>query len=165
MLIDPEGTEIIGDKNIANNLNDFFIKVGTDLTADIQRTSEYKNYMINIPKIPFSFHTISEADITGISKNMENKLSESFDGMSNKFIKLIMPGIVDPLTKVINMSITHGIFPDEMKLAKIIPLYKSGSEKSANNYWPISILATLSKILEKEIYFQLEASYTDQRIE
>ena len=79
--------------------------------------------------------------------------------MSNKLIKSLISSIADPLTTVINKSITEGIFPDEMKLAKIIPLFKSGDEKLPNNYRPISILATLSKVLEKAVYIQIEEHF------
>ena len=91
---------------------------------------------------------------------MQNKLTEGIDGMSNKLIKNIISSIVTPLTTVINKSLKEGIFPDEMKIAKIIPLFKSGDERLPNNYRPISILATLSKVLEKVVYEQLENHFT-----
>ena len=80
--------------------------------------------------------------------------------MSNKLIKNIINSIATPLTTVINKSLNEGIFPDDMKIAKIIPLYKAGDEKLPNNYRPISILATLSKVLEKVVYEQLEEHFT-----
>ena len=50
---------------------------------------------------------------------------------------------------VFNMSINRGIFPNEMKLAKLIPLFKSGKKEHCSNYQPISLLPVISKILEK----------------
>ena len=91
-----------------------------------------------------------------IQNSMENKLTEGLDSMSNKLIKNITHSIAAPLTHVINKSLESGICPDGMKIAKIIPLHKSGDEKLANNYRPISILATLSKVLEKVVYMQVE---------
>ena len=98
-------------------------------------------------KIPFKLTTVDCSTVLKTVKGMENKLTEGLDGMSNKFIKSIINSIAAPLTTVINKSLTEGIFPDEMKLAKIIPLFKSGNEKLPNNYRPLSILATLSKVL------------------
>ena len=50
---------------------------------------------------------------------------------------------------MINQSITTGIFPDQLKIAKIIPLYKKDNVKLIENYHPISILSSTSKIFEK----------------
>ena len=53
---------------------------------------------------------------------------------------------------VLNLSLMAGIFPDEMKLARITPIFKTGSNYLVNNYRPVSVLSTFSKILEQMIY-------------
>ena len=63
--------------------------------------------------------------------------------------------LTKPLTFIINLSLETGVVPSEWKVAKVIPLYKSGSQAKIDNYRPISILPTLSKILEKIVYKQL----------
>ena len=50
------------------------------------------------------------------------------------------------------MSFTQGIFPDELKLARVVPIYKSGDKKEVSNYRPISVLSFYSKIFEKIMY-------------
>ena len=55
--------------------------------------------------------------------------------------------IFRPLTYIINLSLEQGIFPDSLKIAKVIPIFKQGSRSSCNNYRPISVLSALSKIL------------------
>ena len=57
--------------------------------------------------------------------------------------------IYQPLTHIFNTSIASSIFPDEMKIAKVIPMFKSGNRCTTSNYRPISLLPTLSKIFEK----------------
>ena len=155
----PDNKLLDSDIEIANNLNEFFVNVGTDLTKNIPRSNNFKKYLRNTPSIPFNFKQVGKESIIKIVNSMENKLTEGVDGMSNKLIKSLISSIADPLTTVINKSITEGIFPDEMKLAKIIPLFKSGDEKLPNNYRPISILATLSKVLEKAVYIQIEEHF------
>jgi Notch-like protein len=54
-----------------------------------------------------------------------------------------------------NLSLSKGTVPDMMKISKTIPIYKSGDEHSLNNYRPISLLPTFSKILEKLMYKRL----------
>ena len=159
-MVDSNGKTLDNDKDIADNLNNFFVNIGSDLTKNIPRSNNYKHYLRNTLTVPFRFQKISTDKTLKIVKSMENKLTEGLDGMSNKLIKNIISSIADPLTTVINKSLEEGIFPDEMKIAKIIPLYKSGDEKLPNNYKPISILATLSKVLEKVVYEQLEEHFT-----
>ena len=60
----------------------------------------------------------------------------------------------EPLTHVIIQSISQGLFPEEMKLAKILPIYKSEDEQLVNNYRPISILLYFLKYLKK-LYLNL----------
>ena len=60
--------------------------------------------------------------------------------------------ITKPLTAIINQSILNGIFPDKLKLAKVIPIYKKGDVNDLNNYRPISLLPTLSKIFERVVH-------------
>ena len=59
---------------------------------------------------------------------------------------------VVPLTYVINMSLMHSIFPSELKLAKVVPIFKSGESDKVHNYRLISVLSFFSKIFEKIMY-------------
>ena len=64
------------------------------------------------------------------------------------------------MTTTVNQSLTTGIFPDNLKLAKVIPLFKKGDPTSINNYRPISLLPALSKIFERVIYNQINNYFT-----
>ena len=64
-------------------------------------------------------------------------------------VKNIYHVIADPLTFIYNLSLTSGVFPDEMKIAKVIPLFKSGDKNVYTNYRPVSLLPQFSKVLEK----------------
>ena len=62
---------------------------------------------------------------------------------------MVINHIVTPLSHICNQSFIEGVFPDEMKIARVIPLYKSGEKNKYNNYRPVSLLPQFSKILEK----------------
>ena len=64
--------------------------------------------------------------------------------------------IVKPLVHIFNLSFSSVIFPSEMKIAKVIPLFKSGNRSHFSNYLPISLLSQFSKILEKLFNLRLE---------
>ena len=66
--------------------------------------------------------------------------------------KRIKEGIIAPLTLIINKSVQEGHFPSRMKIADVVPLYKSKNKTNKTNYRPISLLPTLSKLLEKVMY-------------
>ena len=67
-------------------------------------------------------------------------------------MKNVIDEIVSPLEHVMNLSIINGVVPDKMKIAKVIPIYKKGDQLELSNYRPISLLSSISKILEKIIY-------------
>ena len=78
-----------------------------------------------------------------------------------KLLKVIAPVIIKPLTLLINQVLNTGLFPDKLKIAKVIPIYKKGDPQLFENYRPISLLPTISKVLEKIIHKQL-SSYFDE---
>ena len=67
-------------------------------------------------------------------------------------IKRSIGSIFSPLTHIINLSIIHGIVPDELKIAREVPIFKSGDKALFSNYRPISVLPCFSKCLERIIY-------------
>ena len=71
--------------------------------------------------------------------------------MPASILKQCLDTYIDPLTYLINLSINQGIFPDELKIAKVLPIYKSDDKHLIQNYRPISVLPFFSKIFEKII--------------
>ena len=77
------------------------------------------------------------------------------DDISSQFLKQALNSIVDPLTHICNMSLTEGVFPNTLKVANVIPLYKSDDSLCFNHYRPVSLLCILSKVIEKIMYDRL----------
>ncbi|PNF17023.1 hypothetical protein B7P43_G02754 [Cryptotermes secundus] len=67
-------------------------------------------------------------------------------------VKQCIQFIKKPLTFIFNLSLSSGIFPDQMKIAKVRPIFKKGQKQNITNYRPISILSVFSKILETLMY-------------
>ena len=72
--------------------------------------------------------------------NSLNNSSPGWDGIPSRLAKRVLNSYIKPLTLLINKYFRDGIFPDELKLAKVIPIYKSGSTMELSNYRPISVL-------------------------
>ena len=94
-------------------------------------------------------------EVISAINNLENKTSYGCDGISNKLLKLIKNEISKPITLIVNQCLTTGIFPIAFKIAKVNPIYKTGNKSELNNYRPISLLPTISKIFERVIHTQL----------
>ena len=98
--------------------------------------------------ILFFFSPTTKYEVTDIVTSLNNKHSAGPDEISNFILKGIISSIAVPLTHIFNKSILSGIFPKQMKIAKVIPLLKKGDSFDTGNYRPISLLSSLSKILE-----------------
>ena len=66
-----------------------------------------------------------------------------------KVLKLVSPVFVQPLTRLINLSIKTGCFPTKWKMARVTPLFKDGAQDCQDNFRLISMLSILSKVCEK----------------
>ena len=83
------------------------------------------------------------------------KCSSGWDNVPQKVIKSSPLNILKALSHIFNLSIKDGIFPQKMKIAKVIPIFKEGSRLNVENYRPISLLQVFSKILERIIHNRL----------
>ena len=81
----------------------------------------------------FTFINTSPAEIESLLNNFKPKSSSGHDQLSMRLIKKIKSSLATPLAHIINQSLTTGIFPDELKKAKVIPIYKKDDEKILNN--------------------------------
>ena len=97
---------------------------------------------------------ISEQEVLDIINGFQNKGSGPAS-IPLDMLKLVADIIVVPLCYIINLSFSTGIFPDALKIAKVIPLHKGGSTQEVNNFRPISLLSIFDKILEKLMHKKL----------
>ena len=95
---------------------------------------------------------VSENEIKNITKAFSSEKAAGYDNISMSIVKLTINYISRPLTHIVNLSLSQGFVPDEMKIARVIPLYKSEDKSFVKNYRPVSILPVFSKILEKVFY-------------
>ena len=100
-------------------------------------------------------YKISEKEIKDIIRNLVNKNSSGHDDYTTKFIKLSTPLLIPALIKIFNLSIRTGVYPNNLKIAKVTPIFKKGDPSSVNNYRPISVLSIINKFFEKILYSRL----------
>ena len=149
------GGHIISDnKIIAEKFSDFFFNVGPILAAslwsNVSRT--HKSYLNENILTSFQFNLVDEDHIGKIMKSLKNETSSGHDGISIKLLKFLSPALVKPLSLIINQSLITGIFPEKLKRAKVLPLFRKGDETLIENYPPVSLLTPISKVFEKVVF-------------
>ena len=159
-------SEINNSYSIANHFNSFFANVGPRLSSNIDKSKNktIHSYLKQRIACSFNFQCVESALVQKNLDDLTAKTSSGPDGISSKLLKRIKGVLVDPLTVIINQSLCTGIFPDNLKLAKVVPLFKKGNPHFLDNYRPISLLSTLSKIFEKVVFQQVYTYFTDNKL-
>lgn len=140
--------DIFGTGKIVNEFNQYFANIGSSLSCTIPHVNlSYSNISDNLNSI--FLDNIQPSEILTIVQKFTNKQSSDYTDMNMHLIKQIIDVILEPLTYICNLSFSVGKFPDHMKIAKVIPLFKKGNKNHLSNYRPISLLPQFSKILEK----------------
>ena len=133
-----------------NEFNNFFISIGPnlahDLSSDVNPLS-YVNNVVNSIVIP----TITTLEVRSIISSTKNS-SPWWDYIPAVIARTCIECYINPLTYIINNSLKEGVFPSELKLAKVVSLLKSGDSSQITNCRPISILSFFSKIFERIMY-------------
>ena len=106
-----------------------------------------------------NFTEVNDDIILNIINKLPNKNSCGFDNLSTKIIKALRDYLIKPLILIINQILYTGVFPSQLKIAKVIPIFKKDDNKMFNNYRPISLLPVLSKVVEKVISSQINVFF------
>lgn len=143
-------------EEIAESFNTFFNEIAQNICDKIpQAEKQYTEYFSTGCPKSFFIHPITKEDLINNANKLKSKTSSGIDNISTKLLKETIPEIAAPLVHIFNRSFASGIVPDELKIAKIIPIHKGGDKKQLNNYRPISLLPSHSKLMEKIICTQL----------
>ena len=127
-------------------------------------SERFKSYYRHIKPGSFVLHEVSEDFVYDELNNLNISKSTGLDGLPARFLKDAAEVIKYPITSVINLSIRSQVFPNEMKVAKVKPLFKKKSRLEVGNYRPVIILPVASKILEKAVFVQLNRYLTENNI-
>ena len=144
---------ITDSQDISNKFNDFFVNVGPKLASSIQNTGKnYYDYLQNMRSSSMYMKPIVELDIIKVIEKFNPNKSAGHDNIGNFIITKVGNEIVKPLASIFNLSLSTGVVPDKLKLAKVIPIYKKADVDVFSNYRPVSLLPCLSKILERLVF-------------
>ena len=147
------GLSIDNPAMMANNFNKFFASVAEKIVEQIHPANvSLPDSPVNVPgfeNFSFSSEPLTLSEIHETIEQLKSKNSSDNDGLSVTFLKKISLSISKPLLHIFSKSLNTGVIPHQLKIAKVIPLFKSGDRSLLDNYRPIALLSSFSKILEK----------------
>ena len=157
--IEIEGERFNDSQTVAAKLNEYFTSVSTILNNE----NSSNDYDVNISnlnqfindKIPsdvyFNIPFVTSEQVHSYIRALDPSKATGLDGLGPKIFKLAINSLSPIIAILINKSIHTGQFPNEMKCAKVFPIFKGGNKSDPSNYRPISILSTISKIFERHV--------------
>ena len=162
-VLESDGVKFVNPVEIAQALNSHFSSVGSKIADDFCNETNFLPYLTgNFPN-SFLFVPTTPSSIDSIIKKLKNK-SCSIHCLPTSVLKYIS-NIVSPiLSTLINRSVADGTFPNSLKLARVVPLFKGGVPSDVKNYRPISVLPLFSKVFEKAMYNQLYSYLEEMNI-
>lgn len=152
-----EGDNVIrGNRNIAEAFNHFFSSIGNELASRVSESARnFRDFLGERVVSEFVFAPVTHLTILNTAKELAPKTSSGPDNISSKLLKEVLPSIVHPLCHLFNLSFQTGYIPLRFKIAKVVPIYKAGDQHLFTNYRPISLLSSISKLLEKIVARQM----------
>jgi hypothetical protein len=155
--INKNGNILTDPTEIAEEFNEFFTDIGIKISESVRPTNaKPEDYMPNLQDINnLELGNTNQVHICDIIKSLQPKSSCDIEGISTKLLKSLATEISWPLAHIFNLSLTTGVFPAKLKSSRTVPIFKAGNPELCDNYRPIALLSTLSKILEKMVSVQL----------
>ena len=154
-------------KTVADHFNSFFTNIASELVQKLPRCLNMFDTNSGIFKsfyseklqenTSFLLSPVSEDFVYKELLKLNSSKSTGLDELPARFIKDGANVLKIPITFIVNLSISTSTVPEEMKIARVKPLYKKNSSLETGNYRPVSILSVVSKILEKSVHSQLVA--------
>jgi hypothetical protein len=147
------GITVTNDKDMATAFNDHFTQIGNEIINSIDETNvDPISLMPDNPNVPeFSINNTGPVHVIDVVKSMQSKLSNDCINISMKLVKFVIYKIAVPLAHIFQLSIETGIFPEKFKKSRVVPIFKCGDSRVCDNYRPIALVNTFSKILEKMV--------------
>ena len=161
-----DGNSVTDPQLITESFNNFFSQIGENLASKFSRdnNTDYKKYLGSPADQSILLHKINQKEIDNAIKNLKNSSSSGPDEITSKFVKLSAPILIPALDKIFNLALKSGIYPNKLKIAKVVPVYKKGVSTLVSNYRPISILNTINKIFEKILHIRLTKFIEDSNL-
>ena len=134
-----EKKEVTEIKDIAEKFNNFFTNVGPNLAKKVPNSSNSFTSFLNQTHSIMEKNSLSINELKETFFSLKTNKSPGYDDINFNVVKKCFGEINVPLKHLFNLLLENGIFPEKMKIAKVIPLFKNGDPENITNYRPISV--------------------------
>jgi len=150
---------------VANKFSSYFSSIGPSHARKIQSPPcSHEDFLSKAFRESIFFNPTTKDEIITIAQSFVSGKAAGYDSIPMFIIKESIQIISEPLAHIINLSIAHGIVPDKMKIARVVPLFKAEDPSLFTNYRLVSILPSFFKILERIIYNRILDCLTNLHI-
>ena len=118
----------------------------------------FSEFLANSPEA-FYFDPVTPGEVESEISLLSSNKSPGVYSCCVSILKAAKCFISQPLMKIMNTSILQGTFPKKLRLAKVVPVFKSGEDTDPNNYHSISLLSTFNRISERLVYKRLKSFF------
>ena len=151
-----DGIEVKDKKLIATRFNEYFTEIGPQLATEIGNSKyNYKDFLKESSPNSMGIELTTPMEVISLAGSFRDTHSCGEDEIDPQIAKFTIKEISIPLAQIINCSILAGSVPNKLKIAKVIPIFKTGEINKFNNYRPVSILPYFSKYFEKIMHMRL----------
>ena len=145
------GSILNDKKSIANAFNAYFVNIGPTLASKIPDLGiNYRKFMPHQNNMSFFLSPVNDSEVKNIIAQLKDG-AQGKDGIMSKGLKCISDHIDTPLSRLTNLSFSQGVFPNDLKVALVSPLYKAKDPMTFSNYRPISLLPLFSNTGETDV--------------
>ena len=149
---------------MVNQFNNHFTIIASKIDQKIIKTNrKFQEYMANLNSKTFSLYPTTPTEVRDYIKNLDIRKSVGPFSIPNHILKEFHNLFSIPIRQIFNMSLESGIFPQKMKIALVIPIFKRDDNEDCNNYRPISLLPNISKLFEKVMHTRLSKFLEDNK--
>ena len=160
-----EGSTITDSKEIANKFNKYF----TNIAEKILKTRKYngnKSYDSYIKNHNFRFQVTptNPTEIQHIIEQMNPRKGTGPNSIDSSILRKLSATLATPISNLCNRSLDIGVFPDILKLTRVIPIHKKESKLNISNYRPIALLSNINKIFEKVMCLRIRNHFENYNL-
>lgn len=148
------GNYVTDPQDLADSMNEYFCTIGEKLASSLDNTDDkkFKKYLSKQINETFFLDPTSANEIWAEINKLDIRKSAGEDNISPKIVKMCGDILANPLQIIFNKAMADADYPNKLKIAKVLSLYKKGSNYMCENYRPISLLPCFDKLFEKIIY-------------
>ena len=148
------GNTITDPTEIANKFNNFYTSIADNILTKrkYNGNKSYRDYLTNPLDISMALYACDETEVKNLLTSLNPKKASGPNSIPTTVLHLLANDICKPLSVIFNLSFNSGEYPDMLKMATAIPIFKKDSKLIVSNYRPISLLSNINKILEKLMF-------------